>query len=43
MTHDEMRQMWREGDTLAVIVARARARNGIGITEVRRIVFGDGG
>jgi hypothetical protein len=36
----EMRQMWKTGDPLSEIAAKARKRNGIGRADVRRIIFG---
>lgn len=40
MTHEEMREMRRNGDTVSTIVQRARIRNGLRVGEVRAILFG---
>ena len=38
LTDAEMGQMWRDGDSMAVIVNAAKRRNGLSVGEVRAIV-----
>lgn len=40
LTEAEMRQMWANGVTLALIANRARLRNGLSKAAVRAIIFG---
>ena len=40
LTYGEMRAMWRNGDTVAEIAAKARKRNGLPKETVREILFG---
>ncbi len=41
LTADEMREMRRDGQSVAAIAEAARRRNGIGRADVRRILFGE--
>jgi len=40
LTHDEMREMYRDGDSVSSIANRAKIRNGLSKDEVRAILFG---
>lgn len=38
LTDAEMAAMWRDGEPMSIIAARARRRNGLNKTDVREIV-----
>ena len=40
LDHEEMREMYRKGDTVSEIAAKARMRNQLSKGEVREILFG---